>query len=102
MDLLHDDIRKMLSKYGRPFNNIFFHLLSGSRGFQGVVSISTASVDANNTSNILISAFQSPVPEVSFFLQPEAGLTNWHQYRICRAPLAVGKKIYSHMPPKWM
>ena len=25
---------------------------------------------------LLISAFRSPVPEVSFFLQPEAGLTN--------------------------
>ena len=30
----------------------FFHSLSGSRGFQGVVSISVASVDANDTSNI--------------------------------------------------
>ena len=58
----------------------FFHSLSGStRGFQGVVSISIASMDANNTSNILISAFRSPVPEVSFFCRLRL---EWHQYKI--------------------
>ena len=31
----------------------FFHSLPGSRGFPGAVSLSIASVDAKNTSNIL-------------------------------------------------
>jgi hypothetical protein len=47
----------------------FFHSLSGPRDFPGVVSLSIASVDANNIANVLNFAFRGPVPEVSFFFR---------------------------------
>ena len=66
----------------------FFHSLSGFRGFPGVISLSIASVDANNISNVLGFAFRGPVPEASFFFffsQPVAGLTNRVPVRDSRA-----------------
>ena len=69
----------------------FFHLLSGLRGFPGVVPLSMASVDANNISNVLGFAFRGPVPEASFFFsQPVAGLTNRVPVRDSRARAPLG------------
>jgi len=45
----------------------FFDLLSGSRGFPGVVPLSIPSLDVNNMSNVLNFVFWGPVPEVFFF-----------------------------------
>ena len=56
MDLLRHKKKKGPNMEGHS-TICFFHLLSGSRGFPGAVSLSIASVDAKNTFNILNSAF---------------------------------------------
>ena len=69
----------------------FFHSLSGFRGFPGVISLSIASVNANNISNVLGFAFRGPVPEASFFFsQPVAGLTNRVPVQDSRARAPLG------------
>ena len=56
---------------------ILFHLLSGFRGFPGVVPVSIASVDANIISNVLKLCSEAlPHRCLFFFCSLVAGLTN--------------------------